>query len=183
MASKLNDLETKLTELFVRSAPSLPKGAKTAIASWMPVISLVIGVFSLWSAWVLWHWAHSVDNVLSNICNAYSVSGCGSATASRFSVWLWMGVILIGVEGLLYLLAYPGLRDRKKQGWNYLYYGALLNIVYAVVSLFTGYNTASSFFGGLIGSAIGLYFLFQIREAYTGKNRAAPTEPKGSAKA
>ena len=183
MASKLSNLETKLDEVFVRSAPKLPEGAKKAVVNWLPIISLIVGVFSLFSAWSLWHWAHLADSALGGLCNAYSVSGCSSlGTPSRFSIWLWLGIILIAVEGLVYLLAYPGLQARKKQGWNYLYYGALLNVVYAVISLFTGYNAASSFLGALIGSAIGFYVLFQIRSVYAGKQVAAAPNRKDSEK-
>lgn len=183
MAAKLDNLETKLDEVFVRKAPPLPKGGKKLLASWLPILSLLGGAFSLLSAWSLWHWAHVASNIVSDVCNAYSVSGCGNlGVTSRFSVWLWLGIIFIGVEGVLYLLAYPGLRDRKKEGWNYLYYGMLLNVAYAIVSLFTGYDIVTHFLGAVIGSAIGFYLLFQIRELYEAKKRAAATASKDSTK-
>jgi len=168
MGSKLTDLETRLDKLFGKGAPQLPKNGKDMLVQWTPIVSAVIGVLSLWAAWNLWHWAHVAERVLGGICNAYTVSGCGSYVTSRFSLWLWAGVVLLGVEGVLYLMAYPGLQARKKAGWNYLFYGALLNLAYAVISLFAGYNATSNFVGALVGSAIGLYFLFQIRSAYTG---------------
>ncbi|HSX30963.1 MAG TPA: hypothetical protein VLE99_03535 [Candidatus Saccharimonadales bacterium] len=181
MVSKLSDTEAKMDELFVRNAPGLPKGAKKALVAWLPLISAVVGVLSLWAAWNLWHWAHLANHYLGLVCNAYSVSGCGNVIASRFSIWLWLGIILLGVEGVLYLMAYPGLRDHKKDGWNYLFYGALLNLVYAVVSLFSSYNVVGSFLGALVGSAIGFYLLFQVRDAYTGKKDTA--SPDSSPKA
>ena len=82
---------------------------------------------------------------------------------------------LVAVQGVIYLLAYPGLKAHKKAGWNYLFYGALLNVVYAVATLFNDYQGGSSFVGGLIGSAIGFYLLFQVRSAYTGGKAAADT--------
>lgn len=183
MAGKLTNLETKLDDLFVRSAPRLPEGARKGLANWLPIISLVVGILTLLAAFSLWRWAHAVDNVLGGICNAYSVSGCGNlGVASRFSVWVWVAIIVMGVEGLLYLLAYPGLQARKKDGWNYLFYGALLNIAYAVVILFTGYNTVTNFLGALIGSAVGFYFLFQIRDMYASKKEIAAPASKNSEK-
>jgi hypothetical protein len=188
MATGVDKLETKLNDLFVKNAPKLPDGGKKALVTWLPIISAVVGVLSLWSAYTLWHWAHAVDSLSryanNDLCNAYSVAGCGSgAAASRFSLWLWAGVILIGVEGVLYLLAFPGLRDHKKQGWNYVFYGALLNLAYAVVSLFTNYNSIGNFLGALISSAIGFYVLFQVRSAYTGaKTPSSGSEPKDSTK-
>ena len=62
-------------------------------------------------------------------------------------------------------LAKTGLKARKKAGWNYLYWGALVNVAYALVSLFT-LNGASGFVGALLSSAIGLWLLFQVRSEY-----------------
>jgi len=178
MATRKSNLEIKLNELFVRNAPKMPRAGKKALVAWMPIISLIVGMVSLMSAWGLWHWAHATDNMISGVCNAYSVSGCGNIAPSRFSAWLWLGVIFVATEGILYLLAYPGLRNRRKEGWDYLYYGALLNVAYALVSLFTGYNKLGRFLGGLIGSALGFYLLFQIRSMYVIRRRAAAPLPK-----
>lgn len=168
----LTNTENKLNDVFVKQAPKLPENGKKALVEWAPVISLVIGVLTLLAGFQLWHWAHRAAdfvNYAKDVCSAYSVSGCGIATASRFSFWLWLSVAVLLVEGTLYLLAYPGLKARAKAGWNYLFYGALVNVAYAVVSLFTDYDKVGHFLGALIGSAIGFYLLFQIRDAYLGK--------------
>ncbi|MEJ0073109.1 MAG: hypothetical protein WDN27_03460 [Candidatus Saccharibacteria bacterium] len=188
MAGITSTWETKLDEIFVRKAPKLPDGGKKALVEWAPWISLIVGILTLLSAWSLWHWARAVDgltNYLNTVCNAYgTTSACGVST-SRYSLALWLGVIVLVIEGVLYVAAYSGLKARKKQGWNYLYYGALINVVYAIISLFTDYDKVGHFIGALIGSAIGFYLLFQIRSAYLGKSGrvapAAPTTPKDTA--
>ncbi len=166
-------LESKLAEVFVDKAPKLPAGGKKVIVEWAPWVSLVVGVFTLLSAWTLWHWAHVANGVLSyahDLCNAYGSyttgDACSNISSTRLSLGVWLAIIVLVVEGVLYLLAFPGLRDRARQGWKYLYYGALVNVAYAVVSLFTGYDAAGHFIGAVIGSAIGFWFLFQIRDAY-----------------
>lgn len=180
MADKTNGLETKLNDIFVKNAPKLPDGGKKALVEWAPIISLVVGVLTLLSAWSLWHWARLASNAstyyIGQICSVYH---CGTPPVSRFSVWLWLGVVSLAAEGLLYVFAYSGLKEYKKQGWDYLYYGALLNVAYAVVSLFASYDIVGHFVGALIGSAIGFYLLFQIRESYLGskKKPVAPIEP------
>lgn len=185
MADKINELESKLNELFVHNAPKLPDGGKKVLVKWAPVLSLLVGILILLSAWSLWHWARAADGVVNYanaVCNAYAAYGCSMPT-SHYSVWLWLSVLFLAAEGLLYVLAYSGLKAHKKQGWNYLYYGALLNVLYAVVSLFAGNDVASRFVGALIGSAVGFYFLFQIRGAYLGgKKPAAPASPADSDK-
>jgi hypothetical protein len=185
MIAKANQLEEKLNELFVVNAPKLPDGGKKVLVEWAPVISAIVGIFTLYSAWTLWHWARLAEHLVSyanTLCNAYTGYTCGTPV-SRYSVWLWLGVLFLAAEGLLFLFAYPGLKQRRKQGWNYLYYGALVNIAYAVISLFVQYDTFSHFVSALIGSAIGFYFLFQIRSAFIGSTRTATATPRNKPKA
>lgn len=177
MANNANGLEEKLNDLFVNKLPKLPDGGKKFLVDWAPILSIIIGVLSLLSAYTLWNWAHAADAVINyanQICNTYAGAGCATPAASRYSLWLWLGVIFLAAEGLLYLFAFPGLKAKKKQGWKYLYYGAIVNVIYAFVSLFASYDVTNHFLGALIGSAIGFYLLFQIRSAYTdGSKRPA----------
>jgi hypothetical protein len=162
-------LEVNLQELFVKKAPPLPEGGKRFIVTWAPWISLLIGFLSLISALTLWHWAHdftAITQYANEICATYRGADC-HVGGSRLSFWVWIALLEMLVEAVLYLLATRGLRERRKQGWNYLYYGALVNLAYAIVSLFTSYNAFGNFVGALIGSAIGFYILFQIRDRYT----------------
>jgi len=180
----VTDLETKLDKLFVKDAPKFPEGGKKALVQWAPLLSLVVGVLTLLGAWNLWHWAHVASrslNYVQTLCGSYALSGgpdCNYLAPSRFSLWLWLGVVFLLAEGILYLAAYTGLRDHKKQGWNYLFYGALVNALYAVISLFTDYDKVGHFLGALVGSAIGFYLLFQIREYYLGKKPVAGPDHK-----
>lgn len=176
MASQLTAIENKLNDIFGKSAPKLPEGGKKFFVAWLPIGSLIVGALSLWAAWTLWHWASAADSLsdyANNLCNTF---GAGDCVDSRFSVWVWLSLALMAVQGVIYLMAYTGLKAHKKAGWNLLFYGALLNLVYAVVSLFNDYRGGSSFIGGLIGSAIAFYVLFQIRSAYSG-GKAAPATP------
>jgi hypothetical protein len=184
MATKANKLEENLNDIFVGKAPKLPDGGKKALVEWAPVLNIIIGILTLFSAWTLWHWASlasGVINYANQLCNSYTGYVCNTPV-SRFSVWLWLGVLFLAAEGLLYVFAYSGLKNRKKQGWNYLYYGALLNVAYAVISLLTSYDVAGHFVSALIGSAIGFYFLFQIRSAYLSGTKATPKAADKSAK-
>ena len=162
-------LEQNLNDLFTKNLPALPSGGKKALVEWAPWLALIGGVLSLWAAWALWHWAH-IANALVNYANSLSLAyGGTTVSTSRMTVGIWLGVIVLAVEGVMYLLAFPGLRDRKKQGWNMLYYALLINIVYGVVVMFTDYGGVGNLFGSLLGSAVGLYLLFQVRSAYLGR--------------
>lgn len=181
MANNPNGLEARLNDIFAKSTPRLSSRGKKAFTVWAPIISFAIGILTLLEAWSLWHWAKIADTAIyysGTMCAAYSGYACPMVPApeSRFSLWLWLAIILLATEGLLYVFAYPKLKDRKKEGWDYLYYGLIANITYAIVSLFTSYDSLSHFIGALIGSAVGLYLLFQIRESYLGPKRIAPTK-------
>lgn len=176
----INDIETKLNEVFVKNAPQLPAEGKKFIVKIAPIATLVIGVLTLLATWNLWSWARRADRFIDyarQLCNTYDTPGCGDIT-SHLTVWVWLSLIFLLAEAILYIAAFKGLNEHRKQGWNYLYYGALLNVVYAVVSLFTDYDKIGHFLGALVGSAIGFYLLFQIREFYLGKKEAHTETPK-----
>lgn len=161
-------LETNLDNIFGKQAPQLPSNAKKAIASIVPWASLILGIFSLYSVYVLWHWAHTANDLINSLNSLSAAYGGPQVAADRMSMGIWLGLIVMAIEGLLYVAAFPGTRDRKKSGWNLLYYALLINIVYGIVIMFTSYGGFGSLIGTLIGSAIGFYFLFQIRGLYSG---------------
>ncbi len=159
-------LEKSLDDLFVKQAPALPDGGKKFLVQYLPWINLILGLVSLYGAYVLWNWAH-LANSFVNYANSVSAAfGAPPVAVNRLSVGLWIGIAVLAVEALLYIAAFPGTKARKKSGWNLLYYALLLNIVYGIVVLFTDYGSVGNLIGAIIGSAIGLYLLFQIRSSY-----------------
>lgn len=164
--SALQPLENGLDDLFGKKAPPLPAGAKRALVEYLPWISLVFGLVSLYAAYALWHWAH-IANSLINYANTWSaVYGGPKIAASQMTAGLWLGLAVLVIEALLYIAAFPAAKARKKSGWDMLFYALLVNIVYGVVVMFTNYGSVGSLVGSLIGSAIGFYLLFQIRPSY-----------------
>ena len=57
-----------------------------------------------------------------------------------FGVFAWLAFIFLIAAGVLYLLAFPGLRDRKKAGWDYLFYGVLFYLPYALALLLSPFG-------------------------------------------
>lgn len=161
--------EEKLNDIFVKNAPfQIPENGRKAIVRYLPWISLVLAVLVLLSVYFLWDWAHTTSKLI-NYANELSrvYGGTAAVSTSRLTTTVWIGIAVLAVEGILYLISYPGLKARKKQGWNMLFYLAILNVVYGVVITFTDYGSIGNLIGTLIGSVIGLYVLFQIRGYYT----------------
>lgn len=164
----LEPLEKSLNDLFVKKLPAMPKGGKDFFVRYAPWASLIIGLFSLWSAWTLYRWA-STANQIVDLANRWSEAlgvNTGVST-SRWTAMLWISLIVIAITGVLYLFAFSPLKDRKKAGWNLVFYALTLNLIYGVLSIFGDYGNA--IVGTIIGFAIGGWILFQIRDAYSEK--------------
>jgi hypothetical protein len=163
------DLEKALNDVFVKKAPALPENAKKWIVEYLPWINVVLGLLSLWAVYTLWHWARWTSDWVDYANSLTAMYGGSPISTNRWTVGIWLGLVVLLVEALVYLLAFPALKARKKNGWNLLFYAALLNVVYGVVLMFTDYGGFGSFLASLVGSAVGLYFLFQIRSHYSGE--------------
>lgn len=169
----LDKLEKSLEGVFVKSAPKLPERGKEVLVEWLPWINLVLGILTLLSVYWLWHWAHLANN-LTNYVNQLSQAYGGPALdVHRLTAGVWLGIIVLAIEAVLYIMAFPATRARAKRGWDLMFYALLVNIVYGVVVLFTDYGSVGNLIGTLIGSVIGLWLLFQIRGKYMGNRPIA----------
>jgi hypothetical protein len=160
----LNKLETWLAGVY-KGAPKLSPSAKKSITGVWPIVALIFGILQLLAAYELWHWGHQVNQV-ANIVN--SLTPYGANLVVHLNIFYWLSLIVVAAEGVILLLAYPGLKKHAKAGWDWLFYAAILNLVYGVFSAFNNYGGAGSLVIQVIVSAIILYFLFQIRDQYTG---------------
>lgn len=163
----LNKLEAALAGLY-KGAPKLSQNAKKTVVNIWPIAALVFGVLQLWAAYALWNWGRDVNKVLDAF-NTYLGTDIG---VRNLNVFYWISLVVLAITGIMLLAAYTGLRARNKSGWNLLFYSALLNVVYGVFSAFNDYGGAGSLIIQLIVSAIILYFLFAIRDQYSGAKSA-----------
>jgi hypothetical protein len=174
--SALDSLEKSLEGVF-KSAPKLPENGKKMIVEWLPWINLIVGAFTLLSVYWLYNWAHAVNSAVDYLNDISRIYGGTGISTSRWSVGLWIAVVVLAVEAVLYIMAFPATKARKKSGWDLLFYALLVNVAYGIVLLFTDYGGVGRFIGSIVGSVIGLYFLFQIRDMYL-KKSSAPAAPK-----
>jgi hypothetical protein len=155
-----NKLEDSLAGLY-KGAPHISANGRKALVEWVPWINLLVGLLTLWSAWILWHWAHVVNRYI-NYINFYATR----QIVHHLSFGIWLGLIVVLAEAVLLITAFVQTRDRKKSGWDLMLYAALLNVFYAAVLVFTDYGGLGHLLWEIIASAIGLYFLFEIRSFY-----------------
>jgi len=136
-----------------KGLPHLPKGVIDFLVSIAPWLAGLGGLLSLFSG---------ISSVFMtsrrNEFWAY-VDRYAGVNSAYFTV---IGVVAI-LLGLLYLMAFTPLKNKKLSGWMYLFWGQLLSILSGVAGLVFGYG---GIVGTLIGAAIGFYVLFEVKASY-----------------
>jgi len=123
----------------------------------------VFGILQIFAVFALWNLGHAVTAYLS-VATAY-----GMTSAPTLGFFYYVGLAALAVDAIILLVAYAPLKARSKKGWDLLFLGSLINLLYGVVMLFDGaYGGFDKLLGALLGSAIAFYFLFQVRDYYTG---------------
>ncbi len=177
----ISDLENSL-EKPMKDLPALPKGFRDFLVKIVPWLALIGGIFGVISAWNIYRWTTIGDDYVdlaNEISRAY---GGTTITNNSWSMFLYLAVGVLLVTSIIYIMAFSPLKNYQKKGWDLLFIALLLNLAYGVVLLFTDYGGFSNFIGTLIGSAIGVYLLFQLRDYYIGKakvNSATPPPKEG----
>lgn len=158
----IKKLEKKL-EQFFKGFPPLPDSSRNALVGAWPWIALIFGILQLLAAWALWSLVRVAETMIgySSFYVRYpdAVTGFGK-------VAIYLGILVLVVDAVILLMAYPELKRRSRRGWVLLFLGALINVVYSVITLFIDQRGLGSFVFSLLGSAIGLYLLFQVKGKY-----------------
>lgn len=148
---------------WFKNVPNLPDSSREALVGVWPWIALVFGVLQVIAAWALWNVLRAADLILDY--SSYYVRPPVDLSGSQtFMVYLGISVLL--VDAVILLAAYPALKKRAKSGWNLLFIGALINVIYSFLSIFIYSKGFGAFIFSMLGSAVGFYLLFQVRGKY-----------------
>ncbi len=146
MGASLGKLETTLEEYLVKKAPfAIPTGIKDFIVMIAPWFTLIGVIMSIPAVLVVFG--------LGAIVAPMAFLG-GAQAGATFS----LSIIFLIITLVLNALAIPGLFKRSRSGWNFVFYATLVGVVQNIVAFNLG--------GLIIGSVIGLYVLFQLKERY-----------------
>ena len=144
----LNQLSKTLDENYEK-LPKLPKGVNDFIVTIAPWFALIFGVLGLISG-------IAAFGILGAVSPFAMMAGAGGyAYAAPL-----MALVLI-VQSVIELLAFPSLRARKVKGWNLMFYSLLLSVVSSILTL-----SVFSIIGAIIGALIGYYFLYNVKSYY-----------------
>jgi hypothetical protein len=151
-----------------KGLPALPENGKKALVKYWPILALVFGILQIFAVLALWNLGHTVSAYLS-VVSAYGVTHMPS-----LGLFYYLGVAVLAADAVILLAAYSPLKAHSKKGWDLLFLGSILNVLYGIVILFdSAYGGFDRLLGSLLGSAVSFYLLFQVRDYYIGKAKTA----------
>ena len=140
---------TKMLDESYAKLPVLPKGVNDFIVSVAPWLALILGILAILAG-------VAAFGFLSFLSPYAAMAGAG-----QYAVTGLLASLVLLVQGVIELLAFPSLKSRKVRGWNLLFWSLVLSVVSSLLSL--------RVFGvveAIIGALIGYYFLYQVRTYY-----------------
>lgn len=171
----VHKLEKSLQDLF-KDLPPLPPNGKKKLVEFWPWLALIAGVLQIVAAWGLWTLVHTTQPFIDFANELFRSYDVGYSALDKFVIYVGIGTLL--VEGVILIMAFSPLQKHLKRGWDLLFLGLLINVAYAVLSIFMVNGGFGNFVMNLIGSGLGMYLLFQIRDVYQAKT--GPTEHPAS---
>lgn len=143
----ISQLEEFLELYLVKKAPfQLPPAAKEWIVKLSPWLTIIFMVLLL---------------PLLLLALGLGTLGVGFLALSGrvvSGVWFYAQMGLVIIMMVLELMAIPGLFKRARKAWRLLFYLALFNAAMMLVE--------GNISGLILGTLIGLYILFQVKELY-----------------
>ncbi len=168
--------EQTLDTIF-REFPPLPTTWRQAAANLWPWIALVSGILQISAAYSLWHLTRLAESVVTNL-SLYQSTYVNTGPGMLDKMIIYLGLITLVTEGTVLLLAFTPLRAKIRKGWDLVFLAALINLAYAIISIFITERGISSSFGSLLASAFGFYLLFQIKDYFYSSAKPGHTAHK-----
>lgn len=155
----LKNLETMVASWY-KSVPHLPKSGQKWLAEnawWLTLVGVIFG-------------AIGVASMLMAVMVAGSLlvgfGGPIGAVAGGFvflATLFWMAFAVVNI--VIAAIAVGPLKTMSKKGWSLLFLVSLLNVLSLLVTFLFHLNLMSLLWG-LLFTAVGAYFLFEIRSYY-----------------
>lgn len=150
IAGATNQLEAILDEYMVKKAPfALPAEAKEFIVKVAPYLIILFAIMSL----PLIFGAIGLTAVLSPFAmmGGYGYGNWG------FSMIVSLAVAAISM--IMEVMAVPGLFKRTKASWKLVFYASIISLIGGILAI-------HGIVGAIIGTIIGWYILFQVKDMY-----------------
>lgn len=132
----------KLLDSVYLKLPALSENSKLVIIKALPILSLIFGILL----------------VLVSLLDLLGTPFISLLSTAGKSIVVTIVVNFLGViQGILMIIAFPSLRKKRMKGWRIFFWGQLLWILAALISLSPA----------LIIALILFYPLLQVRRSYS----------------
>lgn len=150
LKESLRSLEHTLLPYFTEKIPSLPIDIKKILVQLAPIFAIISVVLGVVQILVL----VGLGTLLAPISVLF-----GMRPAGVFQMNYLITILFLVPITILEAMAIGKLTERKKIGWNFLFYAVLLQIASNIIEF--------NILGAVIMGVINFYLLFQIREYFT----------------
>ncbi len=164
VSGPLASLESWLYDMLVVKAPyQLPKAAKDWIVRFGPWITLIVGIILALTVIPALFAAMAVTSYTTSVLG----TAYGAMVAASVGPMFYLALVVLAVQLVIMFMSVPMLLKRQRKGWMLVFYSSIVSLVYSLFNTFS-YGTFGfgSLLGGIIGAAISMYFIFQIRSYY-----------------
>lgn len=141
-------LESWLITVF-SGVPHVPPNVRkiiTDIAPWLALVAAVLGFVGL-----------IFSGILGIVLSPLVFLGLGIT-----SIVILITMVLGLISTALLLLAFKPLQKLHKAGWNYVFYSLIVTAISSIIAIgftFSGWSN-------IVGTLVGMYLLFEVREKY-----------------
>jgi hypothetical protein len=147
----LSQLEAILDEYMVTKAPfALPQEVKEFLVNVSPYLIIIFVVMALPIIFAALG--------LTAILTPFAMMG-GYRYGFDWGFGAIIGLAISVISIIIEIMAVPGLFKRTKGAWRLLFYASIVSLIGSILSV-------SGIISGLIGTIIGWYLLFQVKELY-----------------
>ncbi|MFZ2125181.1 MAG: hypothetical protein WA087_03205 [Candidatus Saccharimonadales bacterium] len=149
----------KTIEGWLKPLPHLPAEWRKWLGEnvwWITGIGVIVDVFVIINIYN----AATAINSLNNFFKSY-----GLATSSGWTISLTVSIVLIALMTVIMAMAVNPLKEHKKKGWDLMFLATGISIASSVLTAVFG-GDLSSLLMNLIGAAVGVYVLFELKSHF-----------------
>ena len=170
----INKLETKVVQWY-KDVPHLPQEVRKWLAVnmwWLTLIGVILGGIGVIGLIAATFFAGALLSVYGGVA--------GAAVGGLIFVVSLLAIAFLIVTVVLGAIAVTPLKSMQKKGWTLLFMIVLVRIAHVAVTFLFSFNLIGLVWA-LVATAVGAYFLFEIRDFYgkTSPILKAATSPVG----
>ena len=142
-------LIAQLEPYFTKKAPwQIPASGREWIVNYAWIISLVLAILLV--------------PTMLGFLTLFGILGAVAGVVYAVSPLYWLSAIALVIQFIFLVASIAGLKNKSySKGWKIVFYGQIFGFAYGLL-----YFSIGSLVSGVIGLAIGLYVLFQIKSYF-----------------